>query len=75
MPTNHIGKEVESTEVDCLEDRHFGCGSCTSLVLVTQMYFSVTSGKKYLTCASFKRIYWFKLKQDWISEDPIILQA
>ena len=33
MPTKHIGKRIESPEVDCLQDTHFGWGSCTPLVL------------------------------------------
>ena len=38
MSTNLMEKRKENPEVDRFQDRHFECGSCTSLVLVTQMY-------------------------------------
>ena len=37
MPTNHIEKRIESLAVDHFQDRHFGFGSCTSLVFLTEM--------------------------------------
>ena len=38
MPTSHIEKRIESSEVERFYDRHFKCDIGTCLVLVTEIY-------------------------------------
>ena len=56
MPTNHVGKRIESPEVDCFQDRQFGCGSCISLVFVIQMYLLSYLWKKALNMCKCETI-------------------